>query len=183
MLDGRSFASVAEMDDAFATWLPARRAQVHRTHGQVIGERAERDRAALGALPEQPYVVCDRHLRRVGKDCLVSFEASVYSVPWRAVRRRMRVECRVTHDTVAIWTLGPEPALLATHARARRKGSWVVDRSHWDGLPWAPKAAQLPPCEAVGPDEVDPLLARIPKATTPVARRELTTYDAVGRVA
>ncbi len=57
-----------------------------------------------------------------------------------------------------------------------------MDRSHWDGLPWAPGAA-LPPCEAVGPDELDPLLARIPKAATPVARRELATYDAVGRVA
>jgi transposase len=183
VLDGRTFASAAEMDDAFLTWLPTRRAQVHRTHGEVIACRAERDRAALAPLPERPYIVCDRHLRSVGKDCLVSFEASVYSVPWWAVRRRMRVECRVTHDTVAIWTLGPEPTLLATHARARRKGSWVVDRSHWDGLPWAPSATSLPPCEAVGPDAVDPLLARIPKATTPVARRELTTYDAVGRVA
>ncbi len=183
VLDGRTFTSVADMDDAFATWLPSRRAQVHRTHGEVIAERAERDRAALAPVPERPYVVCDRHLRSVGKDCLVSFEASVYSVPWRAVRRRMRVECRVTHDTVAVWTLGPEPTPLATHSRARRKGSWVVDRSHWDGLPWAPSATSLPPCEAVGPEELDPLLARIPKATTPVARRDLTTYDAVGRVA
>jgi hypothetical protein len=183
VLDGRTFASPQEMDDAFLAWLPARRAQVHRTHGEVIAERAERDRAVLAPVPERPYVVCDRHLRRVGKDCLVSFEASVYSVPWRAVRRRMRVECRVTHDTVAIWTVGPEPILLATHARARRKGSWVVDPAHWDGLPWAPGAADLPPCEAVGPAELDPVLARIPKAATPVARRDLTTYDAVGRVA
>jgi hypothetical protein len=30
--------------------------------------RADRDRAALGPLPAQPYVVCDRHTRRVGKD-------------------------------------------------------------------------------------------------------------------
>ena len=46
--------------------------QVHRTHGEVIAVRAERDRAALGPLPEQPYVVCDRHTRRVGKDALIS---------------------------------------------------------------------------------------------------------------
>lgn len=54
--------------------MPIRRAQVHRTHGQVISVRAEADRAALLALPEQPYLVTDKHLRRVGKDCLVSFE-------------------------------------------------------------------------------------------------------------
>ena len=183
VLEGREFASPEEMDDAFATWLPSRRAQVHRTHGEVIAMRAERDRAALGAVPERPYVVCDRHLRSVGKDCLISFEASLYSVPWRAVRRRMRVECRVTHDAVAIWTLGPSPQLLATHARSRRKGAWVVDPSHWDGLPHAPEATTLPPCEAVGPDELEPVWARIPKAATPVGRRDLATYDQVGRVA
>ena len=181
VLDGRDFASPVEMDEAFSAWLPIRRAQVHRTHGEVIAVRAERDRAALSSLPERPYIVCERHLRSVGKDCLVSFEASLYSVPWRAVRRRMRVECRVTHDTVAIWTLGPEPTLLATHRRSRRRGAWVVDRSHWDGLPAAPEAVDLPPCESAG--GLEPVWARIPKATTPVARRDLGTYDVVGRVA
>ncbi len=183
VLDGRDFSSPTEMDDAFAAWLPLRRAQVHRTHGEVISVRAERDRAALAALPERPYLVCERHLRSVGKDCLVSFEASVYSVPWRAVRRRMRVECRVTHDRVAIWTLGPEPALLATHERSRHKGAWVVERSHWDGLASAPEVAPLPPCERAGGVDLEPVWARIPKAATPVARRDLSTYDAVGAVA
>ena len=144
--------------------------------------RAERDRAALGRIPERPYVVVDRHLRSVGKDCLVSFEASLYSVPWRAVRRRMKVECRVTNDEVAIWSLGPSPELLATHRRSRRKGAWVVDRSHWEGLPNAPQAA-LPPCERAAVNELEPVWARIPKAATPVARRDLATYDQVGRVA
>ena len=92
VLDGREFAALAEMDAAFAAWLPIRRAQVNRTHGEVIGVRAERDRAALGPLPEQPYVVCDRHIRRVGKDALVSFAASYYLVPWRRVRPGCRVE-------------------------------------------------------------------------------------------
>jgi hypothetical protein len=73
--------------------------------------------------------------------------------------------------------------LLASHERARRKGSWVVDPSHWHGLPSAPGAADLPPCEAVGHGELEPVWARIPKAATPVPRRDLTTYDAVGRVA
>jgi transposase len=182
VLDGRSFTSAEEMDDAFAAWLPSRRAQVHRTHGEVISVRAERDRAGLGPVPERPYVVCDRHLRSVGKDCLISFEASLYSVPWRAVRRRMRVECRVTHDAVAIWSLGPEPTLLATHARSPRKGAWVVDRAHWDGLPWAPESSPPPPCASDG-DELEPVWARIPKADTPVGRRDLPTYDEVGRVA
>ena len=67
VLAGRSFDSIAEMDAAFGWWLPIRRAQTHRTHGQVISVRAEADRAALGPIPAHPYVVAERFLRRVGR--------------------------------------------------------------------------------------------------------------------
>jgi hypothetical protein len=39
------------LDAAFAAWLPHRRAQVHRTHGEVIATRAERDRAGPRPCP------------------------------------------------------------------------------------------------------------------------------------
>lgn len=85
VIAGRRFGSMAELDGAFEAWLPIRRAQVHRTHGQVISVRAEADRAALLALPDQPYLVTDKHLRRVGKDCLVpSRPASTPSPPARS---------------------------------------------------------------------------------------------------
>ena len=73
VIAGRCFDSVAELDGAFHGWLPIRRTQVHRTHGEVIAVRAEADRAELQLLPERPYVVAEKHLRRVGKDCLVAF--------------------------------------------------------------------------------------------------------------
>lgn len=47
VLSGRRFDSLAEMDAAFAAWVPIRHGQVHRTHGEIIGERAVTDRAAL----------------------------------------------------------------------------------------------------------------------------------------
>jgi transposase len=122
VLAGRSFASLAELDAAFAAWLPIRRAQVHRTHGEVIAVRAERDRAALRPLPAQPYVVCDRHTRRVGKDALISFEASHYSVPWRKVRPGGRVELRVTRPR-------------------SRSGRWAPASSCWPPTRAPPSAA------------------------------------------
>jgi len=137
VLAGRSFDSIAGIDSAFADWVPIRRAQTHRTHGELISVRAHRDRAALVTLPSLPYLVTDRHLRRVGKDCLVSFEASFYSVPATAIRAGQRVELRVDIDTVAIHAVTADGTggLLATHQRARVRGSWVIDESHWDGLP------------------------------------------------
>jgi Mu transposase-like protein len=195
VLDGREFASLHEMDAAFAAWLPIRRAQVHRTHGQVIGVRAERDRTALGPLPEHPYIVCDRHTRRVGKDALVSFEASYYSVPWRQVRPGCRVELRVTPTEVTIWSLGRQQLQLAVHTRAPGRGAWVVDQAHWDGLPNRADAEPLPPCaadcELAPPPALEPGQLQLPgisgwvqtpAARIQVARRRLAIYDQLAGV-
>jgi hypothetical protein len=180
VLDGEVFFHPKEMDDAFQRWLPTRRAQVHRTHGEVIAVRAEADRAALLPLPERAYVVSERHLRSVGKDCLVSFEASLYSVPWRKVRRRMKVELRVTPAEVALWTLAAQPELLARHERARARGSWVVDPSHWEGLPGGEEDDTRSGLRRPLPPEPEPMASRSQKAAIPVARRDLLTYDRIG---
>ena len=152
VLAGRSFTSLAELDGTFLQWLLIRRAQVHRTHGELISIRGDRDRAALAALPDLPYLVTDRHLRRVGKDCLVSFEASLYSVPARRVHAGQHVEVRASPDTITVHALArsgsaptpgrpapersaPESLVLTVHARAAARGTWVVDPAHWDGLP------------------------------------------------
>lgn len=201
VLAGRSFDSLTELQAAFDQWLPTRRAQVHRTHGQVIADRAEPDRAALRALPAAPYLVADRHLRRVGKDCLVSFEASLYSVPARRVRAGQTVELHVTPGLVAIHALTADTAttgarkgedgqrtLLACHARAPRRGSWQVDQTHWDGLPDGhTRATTLDPAPdrtratAIGePSPLVALLADHHAADTVVARRSLTAYQQLG---
>lgn len=193
VLAGREFDSIAEMDAAFMSWLPIRRAQTHRTHGQVIGVRAVADRAALKPLPQWPYVVCDRHLRTVGKDCLVSFEASSYSVPAWRIRPGQRIELRVTDDQVAIHALPADTppgaeALLTVHARATRRGSWMVHPEHWAPLPDghtratttdpADGPATTPTATGSGaPDGLATLLNRHAGAATPVSRRPLDYYD------
>lgn len=191
VLAGRCFDSIDECDAAFTAWVPIRRTQTHRTHGEVIGVRADRDHAALRALPPTPYVVADRHLRRVGKDCLVSFAASLYSTPAQQVHAGQLVDVRVSPATVAIHALTPAAngtTLLAVHPRATARGSWVVDARHWDGLPdgarrattqgephsTSPPAAELP---AAAPSPLEALLTRSRAAQVPVGRRSLAAYD------
>jgi hypothetical protein len=60
--------------------------------------RAEADRAAPRLLPERPYLVAAKHLSRIGKDCLISLEASFYPVPARRVRPGQRVSVHVHPD-------------------------------------------------------------------------------------
>jgi len=170
VIAGRSFDSIAELDGAFAGWLPIRRAQVHRTHGGVIAVRAEADRAALGPLPERPYVVAERHLRRVGKDCLVWFEASLYSVPARRVRPGQRVQLHIgpdpAGDRIHIHALAVDGGgWLATHPRATWRGTWMVDPTHWDGLPDG--HTRTTTVEAAGPGRLD--TAAQPAAEEPLA--------------
>ena len=188
VIAGRSFDSIAELDGAFAGWLPIRRAQTHRTHGQVIAVRAGADRAALAPLPAQPYLVTDKHLRRVGKDCLVSFQASFYSVPARKVRPGQQVQLAMEPDVVTIRALAADgDGWLATHPRAQRRGSWVIDPTHWHGLPDghtravsigppAPGAATPPATPTTG-NPLTALLASHHAAATPVARRPLSDYQ------
>ena len=183
VLAGRNFDSIGELDAAFALWLPIRLAQVHRTHGEVIGLRGRRDRAALQALPSSPFLVDDKHLRRVGKDCLVSFEASLYSVPARLIRAGQTVELRVLPDTVTIHHL--DGTLLTTHRRAHVRGTWVVDERHWDGLPDGHTRATVlelparPVSDRTDRDEpasMTELLSHRRAAGTTVAKRPLSDY-------
>jgi hypothetical protein len=187
VLAGRQFTSLDDLDQAFADWVPIRRGQVHRTHGQVIAVRAEADHAALQPLPGWPYAVTDRFLRRVGKDCLISFESSRYSVPAVEVTAGMTVELRVGPETVAIHAIGADPRLLAEHARARHRGDDQIHPGHWDGLPDGhtrevsldppPQPAAASATAAIGPDPLAALLTSRPAAATPVAHRPLLAYD------
>lgn len=190
VLAGRVFDSIAELDGAFATWLPIRRGQVHRTHGQVISVRAEPDRAALAPLPAQPYLVTDKHLRRVGKDALVSFGASLYSVPAAAVRPGQRVQLAVDGELVIIRALETDGgAWLASHPRARQRGTWVIDPAHWDGLPDGHSRAVTrdtdPPSNGTSPGEppLVALLAANHRASAAVTARPLSVYDSAATAA
>jgi transposase len=198
VLAGRSFASIEELDRAFLAWVPARRAAVHRTHGEVIGVRARRDHAALGPVPARPYVVAERHLRHVGKDCLVAFEANLYSVPAARVFPRQLVEVRASAATISLHATVPDEygvTLLAVHRRAVGRGARIVDPGHWDGLPDGHTRAvttsgePLPgggaPGAGAGRPRDEPagalrfLLARAGAAQVTVGHRPLSVYDQV----
>jgi len=129
--------------------------------------------------------VTDRFLRRVGKDCLISFESSRYSVPAIEVTAGMTVELRVGPETVAIHAIGADPRLLAEHRRARHRGDDQIDPAHWNGLPDGhTRAITLtgPTAGEPAADRLEPvaMLLHRPGMGIPVARRDPRVYDAAG---
>ncbi|MGW2476879.1 Mu transposase domain-containing protein [Streptomyces sp. NPDC001665] len=148
------------MDAAFITWVPQRRAQAHRTHQQITGERAARDHMALKPLPPTPYLVAEQPLRPVGKDCLVAFGGNLYSGPAGRGRPCQLVESQATrsqimlHSTVAA---SSSETLLATHPRRSAAGSASSKR---------PTGTHCPPAEDVAPQTGDVLAPAPPRASS-----------------
>ncbi len=190
VLSGRSFSAVEEMDAAFITWVPQRRAQAHRTHQQIIVERAARDHMALKPLPPTPYLVAERHLRPVGKDCLVAFGGNLYAVPARRVRPRQLVDIRATKSQVMLHSTVADSngeTLPATHPRAVGRRARVIEEAHWDGLPTGRgrrtttgEVLPRPRRERPLGEEAGPLQALLNRAAArriEVGRRPLSVYD------
>ncbi|MFI7644324.1 Mu transposase domain-containing protein [Nonomuraea sp. NPDC049400] len=148
---------------------------------------------ALRPLPPAPYVVAQRHLRYVGKDCLVAFEANLYSVPAHRVQPRQLVEVRATKAQIMLHATTPDhtgQTLLATHQRAVGRGCRIVEERHWDGLPTGAgrrvtAGHDLPARQGRGkshnaepaPGSLLGLLSRTAAAHVEVGRRPLSVYD------
>ncbi|MFZ3475078.1 hypothetical protein ACODT3_00585 [Streptomyces sp. 4.24] len=136
VLAGRAFSSIEELDSAFNAWVPLRRAKSHGTHGEVIGHRAIRDHMALQPQPAAPYVVTERHLRHVGKDCPVAFDANLQPVSARKVRPRQLVEIRATKSQITLHSTVPNgdgETLPAIHQGAVGRGAFSVYFTSLDG--------------------------------------------------
>jgi DNA replication protein DnaC/transposase len=82
LLHAHRFRSYERANARWSAWnQDVARARVHATHGEIVAERALRDRAALLALPARPYLVAQRTTRKIARDGLFSFEGRRYLVP------------------------------------------------------------------------------------------------------
>ncbi|MGW3269697.1 Mu transposase domain-containing protein [Streptomyces sp. NPDC001056] len=133
--------------------------------------------------------MAERHLRPVGKDCLVAFGGNLYSVPARRVRPRQLVEIRATKSQVMLHSTDPgadSETLLAVHPRAVGRGVRVVEETHWDRLPTGQGRrtttgdALPPPRRERCGKEFGPLKALLNRAEATrveFGRRPLSVYD------
>ena len=69
-----------------------RRERRLRGHQETIGERFERDRAALLPLPEAPYEACETQMARVNSLSVVRYRANDYSAPTAYGHREVLVK-------------------------------------------------------------------------------------------
>jgi len=106
-----------------------RRAQRLRGHTETIGERFERDRAALLPLPLARFEACDKTTARVNSISLARYRANDYSVPTEYGHRQVLVKAYV-HRIVIV--CGSE--VIAEHMRSYEREATVYNPLHYLAL-------------------------------------------------
>jgi transposase len=100
-----------------------------RGHALSIGERLERDLAALLPRPPAPYDACDRRPARVSSLPLVRYERNDHSVPTAFGHRPVLVQGYVEEVVIAC---GAE--IIARHKRSYAREDFIFDPLHYLAL-------------------------------------------------
>ena len=177
---GRDFATLEEWQAAWEEWLPMRRAQVHRTHGEVIAVRAE-------ARPRRPAAPARRALRGLASATCAWSARTRWSpsrprstrCPGRDVRPRQRLELRVTPEEVRDLEPGGRAA-AAGHAipapASAAAGSWTSATGTGSRTGAARTPAPPRRCPSRSPTTCSPACScASPPPSVAVARRDIAS--------
>lgn len=105
--------------------------RVHTTTGARPIDRFREEQPLLTPLPARPFIGTHEEMRKVSWDCLVSFGGSRYSVPWRYAGKHVWLR---TSQGLRLTIRDQAGQQIALHDLARRKGSTLVEPSHYEGL-------------------------------------------------
>ena len=122
-------ASWEALNEQFMRDALARRARRLRGHQETIGERFERDRAALLPLPAARFEACDKTTVRVSSISLVRYRTNDYSVPTEFGHRQVLVKAFV-HRIVIV--AGCD--VIAEHKRSYEREATIYDPLHYLAL-------------------------------------------------
>jgi len=106
-----------------------RRERKLRGHSESIGERFERDRAAMLPLPAALYEACEKISARVSSLSLVRYRGNDYSVPTEYGHRQVWVKGYV-HEVV----IACASEVIARHERSYEREAVIFDPLHYLAL-------------------------------------------------
>ena len=121
--------SIDALNDGLVAQCRRRQGARLRGHTVTIGERLERDRDALLALPPAPYDACDRRPGRVSSLSLVRYRNNDYSVPVAYGHREVLIRAYV--DEVVISCAADA---IAWHRRSYDSADLIFDPRHYLAL-------------------------------------------------
>lgn len=101
--------------------------RVHGTHRQRVSERFLLEKPCLGEIPNRPYDTSEKVIRKVYKDCLVSFNGNRYRVPHKYVGKKVLLKIKAGFLRIFY-----DDTELVTYRIAEGKGNmishpWLID--------------------------------------------------------
>ena len=130
-LRGKEFTSLDDLNCRLLEWITSVADQrVHgTTHRRPAEMYVEEKELLLSSKGRRAYVLEERAVRHVSKDCLVAFETNRYSVPYRLAGKRVEVlaegqEAKIYH----------QGELVTSHLRLNGSYRSSIDKSHYWGL-------------------------------------------------
>lgn len=129
---GVRFRDLDHLNEQMKRWLMLEaNARIHgTTHRMPMEMLCEEDLIPL--IDTVPFIVASDPRRKVGKDCLVSYDSSKYSVPWQYANREVAVI-----DSGAEVRIFCSGELAAEHRKAQEKHSVMMNPEHYRGIPRA----------------------------------------------
>lgn len=137
---GYVYYSREQANDDILKWLNTVAFQrQHGTTKEKVCDRFTGERNSLGNIPLRPYDTAEKYIRKVEKDCRLSFDGNQYVIPHRCVGRKVLV--KVKHGIVRVYR---DEELVITYDRGQGKGEvifhpWVYEALKRDQEQWRMK--------------------------------------------
>ncbi len=118
---GYAFDSGARANRDLLTGLhePANQ-RIHGTHRQPVPQRWQEEQAQLGTRPQVEYATSIKVVRKVYKDCQVSYNGNRYVVPHHVVGKNILLKMKA--GTIRVYD---DQELLVTYQESQKKGSTI----------------------------------------------------------
>jgi hypothetical protein len=122
-MTGITFDSLDDLNNQAMNWNVKVNSKVHATTGEIPNQRLPKER--LSPLIRE-YIIDSINLRKVEKDCLISYSNNKYSVPAEYVGKHVTVV--VLDNMLAAYYLGKQ---IALHMLSYHKNDMVVNKQHY----------------------------------------------------
>lgn len=123
---GIKYDSLADLNSQALAWCNKVNAREHSTTGEIPFERLRKEK--LNPLVRE-YIIDKINLRKVGKDCLISYAGNQYSVPSEHTGKDVAVVA--LGNTLAAYHDGKQ---VAIHRISYQKKDMVVNPTHYQKL-------------------------------------------------
>ena len=125
---GRTFESLSDINAQCREWLQKVNSQIHGTTHEIPAERLKKE--TLNPLSSVPaYMTRKEEIRKVSRDCYISYKGNRYSVPWKYAGR----ECRIIEESATL-SIEIDSSIVAVHEILPGTGRISRKREHFDGL-------------------------------------------------